>query len=390
MSKAIVIVEAKRTPIGSFQGLLKDFSAPALGAHCLKAILASLGREIPLEEVIMGCVLTGGLGQAPARQATLYAGLPESVSATTLNKVCGSGMRAIMMACDMLKAGSAQALLAGGMESMSNAPYLLPKVRAGLRMGHGKILDHMFIDGLEDAYEVGTPMGHYAEKTAEAYGFSRQEQDAFALHSITKALSATQEGYFAQEISPIVVGKEATVVAQDEPVLKARPEKIPHLKPAFKPEGTVTAANASGICDGAAALLLMGEDQARAWGLPIRARIVGYSSFSQAPAWFTTAPVGAIRKLMRQISWTMESVDAWEINEAFAVVTLAAMRDLDLDASRVNQQGGACALGHPIGATGARMVTTLLHLMERCDLKRGVASPCIGGGEATAIAIERP
>jgi acetyl-CoA C-acetyltransferase len=389
MSNHVVIVEAKRTPIGSFQGALRDFSATALGAHCIKAILSSVEQPLPIDEVIMGCVLTAGLGQAPARQATLHAGLPESVSATTLNKVCGSGMRALMMACDMIKAGSGQILLAGGMESMTNAPYLLPKARAGLRMGHGKIVDHMFMDGLEDAYEAGTPMGHYAEKTAEVYGFTRQAQDSFALDSITKATRATQDGYFSQEISPLTVGKEAVVINQDEPVLKARPEKIPHLKPAFKPDGTVTAANASGICDGAAALLLMGEDKAKELGLTIRARIVGYSSFAQAPAWFTTAPVGAIKKLMSQTGWTTESVDAWEINEAFAVVTMATMKDLGLEATRVNRHGGACALGHPIGATGARMVTTLLHIMERYDLKRGVASPCIGGGEATAIAIER-
>lgn len=387
MSTEVVIVAAKRTAIGAFQGVFKDLTASALGAHCIQAV-APEGTLI-IDEVLMGCVLTAGLGQAPARQAAIGAGLPYSVGATTLNKVCGSGMRAVMMACDMIKAGSAKVIIAGGMESMSNAPYLLPKARSGLRMGHGKLIDHMFLDGLEDAYETGTSMGVFAEATAEKYGFTRQAQDAFALESITKAQKAMAEGAFEHEITPLSVGKDAGSIIQDEPVLRARPEKIPQLKPAFKTNGTITAANASGICDGASALLLMSRTQAESLNLPILARVAGYTSFAQKPAWFTTAPIGAIKNLLTQTGWSKDSVEAWEINEAFAVVTMAAMKDLDLDPTRVNRHGGACALGHPIGATGARMITTLLHLMDRYGLKRGIASPCIGGGEATAIALER-
>ena len=385
----IVIVEAKRTVIGTFQGALKDFKAPDLGALAIKGCLENLKElEESVDEVIMGCVLTAGLGQAPSRQSVIKAGLRNNIPATTVNKVCGSGMRSIILAHDLIKAGSAKCIIAGGMESMTNAPYLSDKARAGLRMGHAKLTDHMFFDGLEDAYESGTLMGHYAEKTATKYGLSRQMQDTFALKSYERAKQAMDNGHFANQMTPVLVDKEGKLIDKDEPILNAKPEKIPQLKPAFAPDGTVTAANASGISDGAAALVLMPLSLANKLGLRPRAKIVGHAQYSHEPQWFTTAPIGAIRSLTQKVGWEISDVDLWEINEAFAVVTLAAIQELKLDPLKVNIHGGACALGHPIGATGARLVVSLLNALELNGLKRGIASPCIGGGEATAIAIE--
>jgi acetyl-CoA C-acetyltransferase len=387
----VVIVSAARTPMGGFQGELKGFSAPELGAASIRAAVerAKLKAE-EVQEVIMGCVLSAGQGQAPARQASLGGGLPLAAGCTTVNKMCGSGMKAAMLAHDLLIAGSVDVIVAGGMESMTNAPYLLPKARAGYRMGHQQVIDHMFYDGLEDAYERGRLMGTFAEECAAKYEFSRKAQDDFAIASLTRAQKANKEGWFAWEITPLAIkaGKEEKFVEIDEQPFKVNMEKIPTLKPAFKKDGTVTAANSSSISDGAAALVMMRRSAAEKRGLPILATVVGHATHSQEPAWFTTAPVGAIRKLYERTGWNAKSVDLYEINEAFAVVTLAAMKEHNLPHEKVNVHGGACALGHPIGASGARLVVTLIGALRKYGLKRGVASLCIGGGEATAMAIE--
>ena len=389
-SDPIVIVAARRTPIGAFQGALSALSAPELGAAALRAAIADSGvPPAELDEILLGCVLGAGIGQAPARQAALGADLPNGVPCTTISKVCGSGMRAVMFGHDQLLAGSARVVVAGGMESMSNAPYLLPKARGGYRLGHGQLLDHMFFDGLQDAYE-GHLMGHYAEEAAAAWGFGRADQDAYALESVRRAQAALHDGAFADEIATLTIrGRSGEhVVAADETPGKCDPAKIPQLKPAFRKDGTVTAANSSSISDGAAALVLMRAAEAERRGLPALARIVGHAGHAQEPALFTSAPVGAIRKLLEQTGWHSDSVDLFEINEAFAVVTMIALRDLGLSHARVNVHGGACALGHPIGASGARILVTLIHALRRHGLKRGIASLCIGGGEATALAVE--
>ena len=392
MSDPIVIVGMARTAMGGFQGDLKDVAAPQLGATAIKAAIerAGLGLDT-IDEAIMGCVLPAGLGQAPARQAALGAGLPQSVGCTTINKVCGSGMKAAMLAHDLITAGSARIMVAGGMESMSNAPYLLDKARGGYRLGHGRTLDHMFLDGLEDAYDKGRLMGTFAEECADHYKFTRDDQDAFALASLDRAKLAIQGGKFKGEIAAVAIKGRGgdTVIDTDEQPLKARPDKIPTLKPAFRADGTVTAANSSSISDGAAALVLMRRSEADRRGLKPLAVIRGHATHAQAPAWFTTAPVKAIGNLLAKLDWRASDVDLYEINEAFAVVTMAAMRELDLPHDKVNVYGGACALGHPIGASGARLIVTLLAALEQYDLKRGVASLCIGGGEATALAVER-
>jgi acetyl-CoA C-acetyltransferase len=387
----IVIVSAARTPMGGLQGVFGEVAAPQLGAAAIRAAVERAGlKPEQVDEVVMGCVLPAGQGQAPARQATLGAGLPLGTGATTINKMCGSGMRAAMFAHDMLAAGSADVIVAGGMESMSNAPYLLPKARAGMRMGHGQVIDHMFFDGLEDAYDKGRLMGTFAEECADRYAFTREAQDAFAIASLERAQQATKDGAFAWEITPVTVPgrKGDTVVEQDEQPLKANPEKIPTLKAAFRKDGTVTAANSSSISDGAAALVLMRESTATRLGLTPLARIAGHSTFAQQPGLFTTAPVGAMRKLFEKTGWSSGDVDLYEINEAFAVVAMAAMREFDLPHEKVNIHGGACALGHPIGASGARILVTLIGALRKTGGKRGVASLCIGGGEATAMAIE--
>ncbi len=386
----VVIVAARRTPIGSFLGALAAVPAPQLGAVAIKAALEDSGVAADeIDEVIVGCVLPAGLGQAPARQAVLAAGLPTRVPCTTINKVCGSGMKAAMLAADAIRSGAAQRIIAGGIESMSGAPYLLPKARSGYRMGHGEVLDHMFYDGLQNPYD-GQMMGHFAELTARKYGFTRAEQDAFATESVRRALAASDGGAFKAEIAPLSVKtrKGEQRVERDETPYSCDVSKIPHLKPAFDRDGTVTAASSSSIADGAAALLLMSASAARAQGVPALARIVAYASHAQQPEWFTTAPAGAMRLALERAGWSSAQVDLYEINEAFAVVTMAAVRDLALDGARVNINGGACALGHPIGATGARITTTLLHALRARGLRRGIASLCIGGGEATAIAIE--
>ncbi|AOI68108.1 acetyl-CoA C-acetyltransferase [Burkholderia ubonensis] len=388
----IVIVGAARTPMGGFQGDLAAATASELGAVAIRAALERAGVPADqVDEIVFGCVLPAGQGQAPARQAALKAGLPLAAGATTVNKMCGSGMKAAMFAHDLLVAGSANVLVAGGMESMSNAPYLLPKARGGYRMGHGQVLDHMFLDGLEDAYDKGRLMGTFAEDCAAAYGFTRDAQDAFAIASLTRAQQAIASGRFAAEVAPVQVraGKTDTVVSIDEQPGKAKLDKIPTLKPAFREGGTVTAANSSSISDGAAALVLMRRSEAQKRGLTPKAVIVGHSTYADKPALFPTAPVGALRKLSEKTGWALRDVDLFEINEAFAVVAMAAMRDLDLPHDKVNVHGGACALGHPIGASGARVMVTLLAALETHGLRRGVASLCIGGGEATAIAIER-
>ncbi|MEO1248912.1 MAG: acetyl-CoA C-acyltransferase [Pseudomonadota bacterium] len=382
-----------RTPIGSFQGELSGLTAPELGSAAIAAALNRSGVSAgDVDEVMMGCVLPAGLGQAPARQVALKAGLPLPVACTTVNKVCGSGMKAAMLGHDAIRAGSANIVVAGGMESMSNAPYLLDKARGGYRLGHGAVKDHMFLDGLEDAYEPGRLMGTYAEDTAEAYQFTRQAQDEFALASIDRAQKALEDGSFAAESVAIEApaGRKGTIqVDKDELPRQARPEKIPTLKPAFRPDGTVTAANSSGISDGAAAMILMGEQEAERRGLTPLARILGHASHAREPSKFTTAPIGAIDALFDQLGWSAAEVDLFEINEAFAVVTMAVMQELDLPHDKVNIHGGACALGHPIGASGARIIATLIGALQKRGLKRGVASLCIGGGEATAIGIER-
>lgn len=389
---SIVIVGASRTPIGGFQGDLKDMNAPALGAAAIRAALdRARVTSDHVDEVVFGCVLPAGQGQAPARQAGLAAGLPLSAGATTVNKMCGSGMKAAMLAHDLLHARSADVVVAGGMESMTNAPYLLERARAGYRMGHGRVVDHMFLDGLEDAYDKGRLMGTFAESCAEAYQFTREAQDAFAISSLTKAQKAISDQSFSSEIVPVTVnrGKTAVMVSVDELPPRARLDKIPTLKPAFREGGTVTAANSSSISDGAAALVMMRRSDAEKRGLVPRAVIVGHATHAQAPNLFTTAPIGAMEKLALRTGWALKDVDLFEINEAFAVVPMAAMHDLDLPADKVNVHGGACALGHPIGASGARVMVTLLAALEKYHLKRGVASLCIGGGEATAVAIER-
>ncbi|TDI62906.1 MAG: acetyl-CoA C-acyltransferase [Alphaproteobacteria bacterium] len=387
----IVIAGMARTPMGGFQGDFSAASAPELGAAAIRAATSRAGlKPEDIDEVLMGCVLSAGLGQAPARQATIGAGLPKSTPATTVSKVCGSGMKAMMIAHDALKAGSGNIFIAGGMESMTNAPYLLPKARGGMRLGHGVIQDHMFLDGLEDAYESGRLMGTYAEDTAEKYQFTREDQDGFALESLARATKAIEDGSFKDEITPVTVKtrKGDVEVTIDEQPGKARPEKIPELRPAFRKGGTVTAANSSSISDGAAALVMMRASEAKARGLKPIAAIRAHSSHAQEPAWFTTAPIAAIEKVLKSAGWSKDEVDLFEINEAFAVVTLAAIRDLDLDPKKVNVHGGACALGHPIGASGARISVTLLAALKKYGLKKGISSLCIGGGEATAIAFE--
>lgn len=388
----IVIVASARTPMGGFRGDLQGLSAPDLGAAAIRAAVARAGIDpAAVQEVLMGCVLPAGLGQAPARQAALGAGLGNSTVCTTLNKMCGSGMQAVILGHDLLRAGSAEVVVAGGMESMSNAPYLLDRARGGYRMGHGKVLDHMFLDGLEDAYDKGRLMGTFAEDCAQAYGFGREAQDAYALASLQRARAAMAEGRFAAEIVPVDAphGRARRHVEHDEQPPKASAEKIPTLRPAFRDGGTVTAANSSSISDGAAALLLMRRSEAERRGLRPLAAIRGHAAFADAPNLFPTAPIGAIRNLMQRTGWRLDEVELFEINEAFAVVAMVAMRELGLDHARVNVHGGACALGHPIGASGARILVTLLAALRSHGLRRGVAAICIGGGEATAVAIER-
>lgn len=390
-SNPIVIASTARTPMGGFQGELSSLTAPQLGGEAIKAALGKAGLDpADISEVLMGCVLPAGQGQAPARQAALGAGLPLSVPCTTVNKMCGSGMKTVMMAYDALHARPGDIIVAGGMESMSNAPYLLPKARGGMRLGHGVVLDHMFLDGLEDAYDKGRLMGSFAEDTATHYQFTRGDQDAFALASLERAKRANSDGSFEAEIVPVSVtkAKAQARIDKDEQPFAANPDKIPLLKPAFREGGTVTAANSSSISDGAAALLLMRDSEAERRGVKPLARIVGIAGHAQEPAWFTTAPIHAIRKLLDALGWQTGDVDLYEINEAFAVVAMAAMRDLDLPHDIVNVNGGACALGHPIGASGARIIVTLVNALKRRGGKRGVAGLCIGGGEATAIAVE--
>ncbi|MFJ2970108.1 acetyl-CoA C-acyltransferase [Pseudomonas fulva] len=387
----IVIVSAVRTPMGGLQGELSSLSAVQLGSAAIGAAIERAGVEAhSVDQVLFGCVLPAGLGQAPARQAALGAGLGKHTTCTTLNKMCGSGMQAAMLAHDLLAAGTADMVVAGGMESMSNAPYLLDKARGGYRMGHGKVIDHMFMDGLEDAYDKGRLMGTFAEDCAQANGFSRKDQDDFAIASLTRAQQAILSGRFADEIVPVEVtqGKQRRLVKDDEQPPKARLDKIAQLRPAFRDGGTVTAANASSISDGAAALVLMRRSEAHKRGLKPMAIIHGHAAFADAPALFPTAPIGAIDKLIKRTGWALSDVDLFEINEAFAVVTLAAMKHLDLPHNKVNIHGGACALGHPIGASGARILVTLLHALRQNNLRRGVAAICIGGGEATAMAVE--
>ena len=387
----IVIVSAARTPMGAFQGELKGFAAPELGAAAIRAAVerAKVKPE-EVREVIMGCVLPAGQGQAPARQASLGAGLPLAAGCTTVNKMCGSGMKAAMLAHDILSQEQDYVMVAGGMESMTNAPYLMPKARSGYRMGHQQVLDHMFFDGLEDAYDKGRLMGTFAEDCAAKYQFSRQSQDDFAIQSLQRSQKANKEGWFAWETTPIAIkaGKDEKFIEFDEQPFKANLEKIPALKPAFRKDGTVTAANSSSISDGAAALVMMRRSSAEKRGLAPLAVIAGHATHSQEPGWFTTAPVGAMQKLFERVNWSSRQVDLYEINEAFAVVTMAAMKEHGLPHDKVNVHGGACALGHPIGASGARIVVTLIGALRKYGLKRGVASLCIGGGEATAMAIE--
>lgn len=387
----VVIVSVARTAMGGFQGALSSLTSPELGAVSIKAAVERAGlKPEDVQEVFMGCVLHAGLGQAPARQAALGAGLPQSVPCTTISKVCGSGMKALMLAHDLIAVGSNDVMVAGGMESMTNAPYLLPKARGGMRLGHGQVLDHMFFDGLEDAYDKGRLMGTFAEETAKAYGFTRQQQDEYAITSTVRAQKAIADGAFEWEIAPVAIASKAgeTLVRVDEQPGNAKIDKIPTLKPAFAKDGTVTAANSSSISDGSAALVLMRQSEAQKRGLKPLAKIVGHSGHARQPAQFTTAPVGAIQTLFAKIGWSDKDVDLYEINEAFAVVAMAAMKDLGLSHDKVNVNGGACALGHPIGASGARLVVTLIGALRRQNKKRGVASLCIGGGEATAMAIE--
>ena len=391
-SDPVVIAASVRTPLGRFQGELSPIAAPRLGSTVIKTAVER-ARLAPdrIDEVLMGCVLPAGQGQAPARQAARGAGLPDATGATTVNKVCGSGMKAVMLGHDLITAGSADIIVAGGMESMSNAPYLLSQARAGYRFGHGQIFDHAALDGLEDAYEKGRSMGTFGEDTAQQYQFDRKSQDRYAETSLRRAKAAVESGAFDSEIVPVTIAAKVgdLVIKRDENPLKVSPDKIPTLKPAFRPDGTITAASSSANADGAAALVITRLSIAEREGLPVLAVIRGHASHAQEPAWFTTAPIGAIRKLLAKVGWSKDDVDLFEINEAFAVVVMAAMRDLALDHERVNVHGGACALGHPIGATGARIIVTLLNALEKKGGKRGVASLCIGGGEATAVAVER-
>lgn len=390
-SDSIVIVAAKRTPIGNFQGSLKDLTAPQLGSVAIKAVLEQAQLQPnEIDEVLMGCVLPAGLGQAPARQAAIYAGLPVSTGCTTINKVCGSGMKSVMLARDILLTEEESVIIAGGMESMTNAPYLLPKARAGYRLGHQITLDHMFYDGLEDAYEKGQAMGVFAEHCAEQYNFTREQQDQFAIASVERSQNAAKEHQFKDEIIPITLKtKQGEInIFQDEGPTTVKIEKIPQLRPAFRENGTITAANASSISDGAAALMLMTMSAAKKKGIKPLAVIKGQCQFAQAPNLFTTAPIGAIEKLLKQVKWKIDDVDLFEINEAFAVVTLVAMKELGISHEKINVHGGACVLGHPIGASGARILVTLLYALKQRNLTKGIASLCIGGGEATAMAIE--
>ena len=391
MSNEVYLASARRTPIGAFQGALAPATAPQLGAAAIAAAIKDSGlTPEQMDESIMGCVLMAGIGQAPGRQAALAAGVPQKVPATTVNKMCGSGLKAVMLASDQIRAGNAEVIVAGGIESMTNAPYLLPKARAGLRMGHSQVIDHMFYDGLEDAYDKGRLMGTFAEDCASKYSFSRAAQDEFAIASLKRAQTANKDGSFAWELTPIAIkaGKDEKFIENDEQPFKANLEKIPTLKPAFRKDGTVTAANSSSISDGAAALVMMRRSTAEKRGLTPLAIVVGHSTHAQEPGWFTTAPVGAMTKLFQKINWSSKHVDLYEINEAFAVVTMAAMKEHGLPHDKVNVHGGACALGHPIGASGARILVTLIGALRKHGGKRGMASLCIGGGEATAMAIE--
>ncbi|KGT48039.1 thiolase family protein [Acinetobacter sp. HR7] len=386
----IVIVDAVRTAMGGFQGSLSSCSAPTLGATAIKAVVERAKLQASdIDEVIFGCVLPAGLKQGPARQAMRQAGLPDATGATTINKICGSGMKAVMQAADAIKAGSAEIVVAGGMESMSNAPYILDKARSGYRMGHGKITDHMFQEGLEDA-ETGLSMGILAQDMADQKGYTREQQDAFAIQSLNKAVTAIHSGFFKDEIVPVTVTsrKGDVVVDTDEQPLNAKPEKIPTLRPAFKKDGTITAANASSISDGASALVITSDEIATARGLKPLANIVAYATHSQHPSEFTIAPVGAVEKVLKKAGWTAQEVDLWEVNEAFAMVTMAAIDAFDLDEAKVNIHGGACSLGHPLGSSGSRIIVTLIHALKRTGGKKGIAALCIGGGEATAIAVE--
>jgi len=390
MTEEVFIVAARRTPIGSFQGALTALTAPQLGAAAAQAAVKDSGlAPEQIDESIFGCVLMAGIGQAPGRQAALAAGVPQQVPATTINKMCGSGLKAIMLASDQIRAGSANAILAGGIESMTNAPYLLPKARAGLRMGHAEILDHMFYDGLQSPFHVKM-IGQFAHATSAKYGFTREQQDNFAAESVRRAVAAVESGKFEREIAPVTIKdrKGERVIAKDETPFTCDIAKIPTLRPAFNKDGTVTAASSSSISDGAAATVVASGSLVKRHNLKPLARVAGYASFAQAPEWFTTAPVGAIKAVLEKTGWQAGEVDLYEINEAFACVAMAAIKDLGLDHARVNVNGGACALGHPIGATGARIVTTLIHALIERGKKRGIASLCIGGGEATAIAIE--
>ncbi len=390
MSESVVIVNGARTAMGGFQGVLAGVSAPELGATAIRAAVQRAGLQpSDVEEVIMGCVLPAGLKQGPARQAMRQAGLPDNIGAVTINKLCGSGMKAVMQAADMIKAGSAEVVVAGGMESMTNAPYIMPKARGGFRMGHGEIKDHMFLDGLEDA-ETGRLMGSFAQDMANKLNYTREQMDDFAIRSLKRAQVAINEGYFKDEITPVSVKtrKGEEIVEQDEQPLNAKLDKIPGLKPAFAKDGTITAANASSISDGASALVLTTESNAKAKNLSPLARIVATSSNSQHPSEFTVAPVGAIQKVLDKAGWKAEDVDLWEINEAFAMVTMAAMDNFNLDSDKVNIHGGACALGHPVGSTGSRIILSLIHALKRTGGTKGIAALCIGGGEATAVAIE--
>ncbi|GAA5317705.1 MAG: acetyl-CoA C-acetyltransferase [Candidatus Pelagadaptatus aseana] len=391
MSDSVVIVGMSRTPMGGMQGMFSGLSVTQLGAEAIRGALADAGvAAADVDEVLMGCVLPAGAGQAPARQAALAAGIDKHTPCTTVNKVCGSGMKTVMQAHDAILAGSAEVIVAGGMESMTNAPYLMPQGRSGYRFGHGELFDHMLYDGLQDAYSGG-PMGSFGEVCAEKFGFTREMQDDYAIESLARANKAITEGKFQREITPVTLKtrKGETVIDTDEQPGNARPDKIPSLRPAFKKDGTITAANASSISDGAAALVLMKRSEAEKRGLNVIATVRGHSQNAHEPEWFTTAPVGAMEKLMKRLQWSSDSVDLFEINEAFAVVTMAAMKELDIPHDKVNVHGGACALGHPLGASGARILVTLLGAMETYDKKTGVASLCIGGGEATALAVER-
>ena len=390
MSEAIAILSAARTPMAGMMGSLSSVTAPELGATAIKSALLKAGLDADgVDEVIMGCVLTAGMGQAPARQAALFAGINQSTPCTTLNKVCGSGMMSVMMAGNALRSGQSKAIVAGGMESMSRAPYLIPQGRQGYRFGSAEMLDHMQYDGLQDAYQ-NVPMGNFAETCATQYQFSRNDQDAYAIESLRRANAAIDQGLFDAEIAPVtIVGRQGEIIIDtDEQPGKARPDKIPLLRPAFQKDGTVTAANASSISDGAAAITLMMVDEAEARGLKPIAVIQGYDQSAQEPEWFTTAPITAIKKTLARVGWSVEDVDLWEVNEAFAVVAMAAMRELGIDHNKLNVNGGACALGHPIGASGSRIIVTLIHALRQQGTKKGIASLCIGGGEATAMAIE--